>query len=74
MRKFFTLIFGVALGFVAAHFINSTPEGRRFFQRVDRSVKQFGDAVVSGYRSGESELEDTLDDVERALKRLAPKQ
>ena len=73
MRKFFTLIVGVALGFVAAHFVNSTAEGRRFFQRVDRSVKQISDAVVSGDRSGESELEDTLDDVERALKRLTPK-
>lgn len=73
MRKLFWLTFGVALGFVAAHFVNSTPEGQRFFARVDRGAKQLGEAVVSGYRSGEAEFESTLDDVERALKSLQPK-
>lgn len=73
MRRLSWLITGVALGFVAAHFVNQTPEGRQFFERVNRGAREFGDAVVEGYRVADEEFGDALDDVERRLARLEAK-
>ncbi|MGD9606243.1 MAG: hypothetical protein AB7V10_02065 [Leucobacter sp.] len=73
MRRLSWLIVGVALGFVAAHFVNQTPEGRRFFERVNRGAREFGDAVASGYRVAEEEFSEALDDVERRLAELEAK-
>lgn len=69
MRTLGTLIVGVALGFVAAHFVNQTPGGRRFFDRVNRGAREFGDAMAAGYR----EVEQQFDDVERRLEQLEAK-
>ncbi|WP_416446925.1 YtxH domain-containing protein [Leucobacter sp. HNU] len=74
MRRLSWLIVGVAAGFVAAHFVNQTPEGRRFFERVNRGAREFSDALANGYREGEAELDETLDEVERRLSRLEAKQ
>lgn len=60
MRKLTLLIFGVALGFVAAHFINQNPEGRRFFERLNRGAQQISDAVVSGYREAEGAVSESF--------------
>jgi hypothetical protein len=46
MKNILWLIVGVGLGFVAAHQINKTPEGKRFFEN----------AVVDGYKEREAEL------------------
>jgi len=73
MRRLSWLIVGVALGFVAAHFVNQTPEGRRFFDRVNRGAREFGDAVAEGYRVAEEGFAETLDDVERRLAQLEAK-
>lgn len=73
MRKISLLIVGVALGFIAAHCVNQTPEGRRFFERVNRGAREFGEAMAAGYRDGEAVLEETLDDVERRLRDLESK-
>ncbi len=73
MRRLSWLIAGVALGFVAAHFVNQTPEGRRFFDRVNRGAREFGGAVAEGYRVAEEEFSDALDDVERRLAQLEAK-
>lgn len=72
MHRLSWLIVGVAAGFVAAHFVNQTPEGRRFFDRVNRGAREFGDAVVHGYYG--AEVGETLDEVERRLSRLEAKQ
>lgn len=69
MRTLGTLIVGVALGFVAAHFVNQTPGGRRFFDRVNRGARELGDAMAAGYR----EVEQQFDDVERRLESLEAK-
>lgn len=74
MRKLTWLIFGVALGFVAAHFVNQNPEGRRFFERVNQGAREFSDAVVSGYREAEAAASDATDDVERKLATLSSRQ
>ncbi len=73
MRRLTWLIAGIALGFVAAHFVNQTPEGRRFFDRVGRGAREFSDAVAAGYREVEEEFSEALDDVERRLANLEAK-
>lgn len=65
MRKLMLLVFGVAVGFVAAHFVNQSPKGRRFFERVNRGTQELTSAFANGYRAAEREQLD--DDFERAL-------
>lgn len=55
MHRLGWLITGVALGFVAAHFVNQNPEGRRFFDRVNRQLDELGRAFVAGYHDADSE-------------------
>ncbi len=64
MRKLTVLVTGIGIGFVAAHFVNQTPEGKKFFDRVNQGAREFNGAVQEGYRRGG---EDLLDDVEEAL-------
>ena len=67
MKKLLWLIVGVALGFVAAHQVNKTPEGRQFFEDVDSKAREFGSAVVDGYKSREAELRAAVSEAEDAL-------
>ncbi|MBL3686921.1 hypothetical protein D3248_08150 [Leucobacter zeae] len=73
MRRLQWLLSGVVLGFVAAHFVNRTPEGRRFFDRVNRGLDEFGRAFATGYREEEAVSNETIDDVEAALRDLTDK-
>lgn len=73
MKNIAVLLAGVGIGFIAAHQINKTPDGRRFFEEVDSRVGEFTGAVVEGYKSRESELraavaeaEETIADLKRA--------
>ncbi len=54
MRKFSWLLSGVVLGFIAAHYINRTPKGRRFFTRLNRGAEEFQRAFAAGYYETES--------------------
>lgn len=67
MKKLLWLAFGVVVGFVAAHQINKTPEGRKFFEDVDAKAREFGDAVVDGYKEREAELRSAVADAEDAI-------
>ena len=67
MNKILWLIVGVGVGFVAAHQLNKTPEGRRFFEDVDAKAREFGGAVVDGYKSREAELRAAVADAEDAI-------
>ena len=51
MGKFVTALLGVITGFVVAHIVNGTPEGRRFFARARGTVATFTDGVKDAYRS-----------------------
>jgi hypothetical protein len=73
MRKFSWLVTGVLLGFIAAHFVNQTPNGRRFFEQVNRGAREFSDAVADGYRVAEEEFSEALVEVERRLAKLEAK-
>lgn len=73
MRKLMWLLTGVGLGFVLAHFVNQTPEGRRFFERLGQGAREFSDAVASGYHDVEIVASDILDEVEEAIEDTIPK-
>lgn len=62
---------GVAVGFVVAHQVSRTEQGRRFFDEVDAKAKEFGAAVVDGYKSRESELRAAVAEAEEVIADLA---
>ena len=61
MKSFLWLVVGVALGFVVAHQLNETPQGRRFFGTLDKKARDFGEAVSDGYRRREAEIRSAID-------------
>lgn len=67
MKKLLWLVAGVGIGFVAAHQLNKSPEGRRFFEDVDSKAREFGGAVVDGYKAREAELRSAVADAEEAI-------
>ncbi|HMM81831.1 MAG TPA: hypothetical protein PJ998_01520 [Terrimesophilobacter sp.] len=67
MKKIVWLIVGIGVGFVVAHQVNKTPEGRRFFEDVDAKAREFGGAVVDGYKAREAELRAAVADAEDAI-------
>ncbi|MBR21305.1 MAG: hypothetical protein RIA38_03535 [Microcella pacifica] len=75
MKNIVWLIVGAAVGFVAAHQVSKTPQGKQFFDDVDEKAREFGSAVVEGYKQREAELraavaeaEDTIADLTNRLK------
>ncbi|GAA3745718.1 hypothetical protein GCM10022239_21660 [Leifsonia bigeumensis] len=74
MSRLLWLIVGVGVGFVAAHQLNKTPEGRRFFEDVDSKAREFGSAVVDGYKAREAELRAAVADAEDAIADFAKRQ
>jgi len=71
MKGALLLIAGVAIGFVVAHEVAKTDGGRRFFDEVDAKAKDFGDAVVQGYKAREAELRDAVANAQDAIDDLA---
>ena len=67
MKKLLWLVAGVGLGFAAAHQLNKTPEGRKFFEDVDAKAREFGGAVIDGYKAREEELRTAVADAEEAI-------
>ncbi len=62
MKNAILLLVGVAAGFVVAHQVSKTPEGKKFFEDVDSKAREFGSAVVDGYKAREAELRAALED------------
>ena len=62
---------GVAAGFVIAHQVSRTEQGKRFFDEVDAKAKEFGTAVVDGYRARETELRAAVAEAEEVIADLA---
>ncbi len=67
MKGVFLLIIGVGIGFLAAHQIAKTPEGKKFFSDVDWKAREFGSAVVDGYKSREAELRAAVTEAEDVI-------
>ena len=75
MKNIVWLGVGVVVGFVASHQVAKTPQGKQFFDDVDEKAREFGSAVVDGYKQREAELraavaeaEDTIADLTNRLK------
>ena len=58
MKSIVWFAVGVATGFVVAHQVNQTKQGREFFADVDAKARAFGRAVADGYHAREAELRD----------------
>jgi hypothetical protein len=56
MKGLLLLIAGVGVGFVVAHQVSRTPQGKQFFDEVDSKAREFGGALVDGYKQREAEL------------------
>jgi hypothetical protein len=56
MRSILLIAAGVAAGFAIAHQVSKTEGGARLFGEVDARAREFGGAVVDGYRAREAEL------------------
>lgn len=75
MKSIILLAVGVAAGFIVAHQVAKTPEGKRFFDDVDSKAREFGSAVIDGYKAREAELraavaeaEDVIADLSKRVK------
>jgi len=62
---------GVAAGFVIAHQVARTEQGKKFFDEVDAKAKEFGAAVVEGYKAREAELREAVAEAEEVIADLA---
>ncbi|MEP6842754.1 MAG: hypothetical protein ABJA11_04485 [Pseudolysinimonas sp.] len=63
MKAVLLLAVGVAAGFLAAHQLAKTPQGKQFFDDVESKAKDFSSAVVDGYKTREAELRSAADGI-----------
>jgi hypothetical protein len=56
VKNILLLVVGVGAGFAIAHQVNKTPAGKKFFDDVETRAKEFGAALVDGYKAREAEL------------------
>ena len=56
MKSMLWFAVGVATGFVAAHQLNQTKQGREFFSSIDAKARAFGKAIAEGYHERDAEL------------------
>ena len=61
MKSALWLVVGVGVGFLAAHQVNRTPQGKALFDGLSATTREFTDAIVDGYRSREAELRGDAD-------------
>lgn len=71
MKSFLWLVIGVAVGFVVAHKVNETPQGKQLFSDIDKRARDFGSAVSDGYRQREAELRSAIDDAADTISDLS---
>ena len=67
MKSIILLAVGVAAGFLVAHQVAKTPQGKQFFDDVDSKAREFGSAVVDGYKAREAELRAAVADAEDVI-------
>jgi hypothetical protein len=56
VKSILWFIVGLAAGFVAAHRLNQTQQGREFFSSIDAKARAFGKAIAEGYHERDAEL------------------
>ena len=62
MKNFIWLVIGVVGGFIVAHELNKSQQGKQFFAELDAKAREFGEAISDGYRQREAELRAALGD------------
>ena len=67
MKSALFLVIGVVVGFAVAHQVAKTPQGKAFFDDVDSKAREFGSAVVDGYKAREAELRAAVADAEDVI-------
>ena len=67
MKSIILLAVGVAAGFLVAHQVSKTPQGKQFFDEVDSKAREFSSAVVDGYKAREAELRAAVAEAEDAI-------
>ncbi len=72
MKSFVLVVLGVAIGFLVAHTVSKTPDGKRFFADVDSRAREFGGAVVDGYKTREAELRAAVGEADDVTADLTP--
>ena len=73
MKSILLLVVGAAAGFVIAHQVSRTPQGKQFFEDVDSKAREFGSAVVDGYKAREAELRAAVAEAEDVIADLRGK-
>jgi hypothetical protein len=73
VKNFVWLIVGVGIGFVFAHHMNKTQQGKQFFEEIDRRSREFGQAVTDSYREREAELRAEADRADEVIADLGNK-
>lgn len=63
MKGLLLLTVGVAAGFAIAHQVSRSPQGKRFLDDVDARARDFGAAIVDGYKAREAELRTSASDL-----------
>lgn len=71
MKNVLWLIVGTGVGFVAAHFVSRTPQGKEFFDDLDAKAREFSGAIVEGYRERVAELSATVAEAEDVIADLS---
>ncbi|TAL43030.1 MAG: hypothetical protein EPN91_07210 [Salinibacterium sp.] len=71
MKGILLLAIGVAAGFIVAHEVAKTPQGKRFFDDIDTKAREFSSAVVDGYKAREAELRAAVAEAEDVVNDLA---
>lgn len=56
MRKLFWLVSGISIGLVLAKQIEQNPAAKIIANDVERAAREFGNAVIEGFREREAEL------------------
>jgi hypothetical protein len=71
MKSALWLVIGIGVGFLAAHQVSKTPQGKQFFDDVDTKAREFGSAVVDGYKQREAELRAAVAEAEDVIADLS---
>ena len=71
MKSALWLVIGIGVGFLAAHQVARTPQGKQFFDDVDSKAREFGSAIVDGYKQREAELRQAVAEAEDVIADLS---
>jgi hypothetical protein len=71
MKNLLWFLFGIAGGFVLAHFMNKDPRGHELLAEVDARITEFTDRIGDAYREQEARFSGLVDDVKDAAAEAA---